>query len=57
VEERVFYTLTGEPDSPKREERQAHRNSKAIAHLFGVIVRNGALSEEQLDDLLLAVAR
>jgi len=56
VEKRVFYTLAGEHGTPNREQMQAHRNSKAIAHLFKVLLDNGTLTEEQLDDILLAVA-
>jgi hypothetical protein len=56
VEKRVFYTLTGEPDTPNREQRQAHRNSKAVAQLFKVLLDNGTLTEGQLDDILLEVA-
>ena len=56
VEKRVFCTLSGEPGSPNREQMQAHRNSKAIAHLVKVLVQNGTLTQEQLDDILLEVA-
>ncbi|MGA3162174.1 MAG: hypothetical protein ABSC77_13255 [Terracidiphilus sp.] len=55
VEKRVFYTLHGEGKSPQRDELQNHRNSKAIGSLFKVLLDNGLLTKEQLDDILLDV--
>ena len=55
VEKRIFYTLHGEGKSPQRDELQNHRNSKAIAMLFKVLLEKGLLTEEQLDEILLEV--
>ena len=55
VEKRIFYTLHGEGKSPQRDELQNHRNSKAIAILFKVLLEKGLLTEEQLDEILLDV--
>jgi hypothetical protein len=59
LEKRVFYTLTGEPDKKplSPEKLRDYRNSKAIALLFKVLHENGTLTEDQLDDILLEVAR
>jgi hypothetical protein len=57
VEKRIFYTLAGEDDAPLTPEKtRAYRNSKAIAHLFKVLLDNGTISKDQLDDILLEVA-
>jgi hypothetical protein len=55
VEKRVFYTLHGEGKMPQREESQNHRNSKAIALLFKMLLDKRLLNEEQLDEILLEV--
>lgn len=52
---RVFYTLIGEPEDIKREELQAHRNSKAIAALFQTLRESGVLTEEHIDKMLLEI--
>jgi hypothetical protein len=57
VGRRVFYTLSGEENDPHREKTQAHRNSKAIAVLFKTLHDDGALTDEQLDDILWEVIR
>jgi hypothetical protein len=41
AERRVFYTLHGEGQSPQRDERQNHKNSKAIGLLFKVLIDKG----------------
>jgi hypothetical protein len=57
VEKRIFYTLIGEDNAPLTPEKlRAYRNSKAIAQLFKVLVENGTVSDDQLDDILLEVA-
>jgi hypothetical protein len=55
IEKRVFYTLCGEGKSPQHGESQNHRNSKAIALLFKVLLDKRLLTEEQLDEILLEV--
>jgi hypothetical protein len=55
VEKRIFYTLHGEGKSPRRDELQNHRNSKAIALLFKMLLDKRLLTEAQLDDILLDV--
>jgi hypothetical protein len=49
---RVFYTLIGEENDPHREKTQAHRNSKAIAVLLTTLHQDGALTDEQIDNIL-----
>ena len=44
---RVFYTLSDDKSL------QAHRNSKAIALLVGLLREKGHLSDEEMDKLLL----
>lgn len=55
IEKRVFYTLYGDRKAPDTEALQNHRNSKAIAQLFKTLTEAGMLTEEQLDEILLAV--
>ncbi len=55
VDQRVFYTLSGEQGNPHREKLQAHRNSKAIAMLFKTLHANGTLTDAQIDEILLDV--
>ncbi len=55
VEKRIFYTLHGEGKSPQRGEGQTHRNSKAIALLFKMLLEKRILTEDQLDEILLEV--
>jgi hypothetical protein len=45
--------LHGEDGTPKREELQNHRNSKAIALLFKALIDRHIMNEEQLDEILL----
>jgi len=52
---RVFYTLIGEPDSTHREKLQANRTSKAVALLFKMLRESGALTDAQVDEILLDV--
>lgn len=54
VEKRVLYTLSGNSKISK-ETGQAHRNSKAIAMLFKMLLEAGTLTEDQLDEILLEV--
>lgn len=51
LEQRVFYTL--HDDSSSRASLQTHRNTKAIALLMNHLHRQGLLSDEALDDILL----
>jgi hypothetical protein len=53
LEKRIYYTLHGEDGTPKREELQNHRNSKAIALLFKALIDRHIMNEEQLDEILL----
>lgn len=55
VEKRIFYTLRGEGKSPQRDGVQNHRNSKAIASLFKVLMDKRLVTEKQLDEILLDV--
>jgi lactam utilization protein B len=55
VEKRIFYTLHGDEKSPKHDESQNHRNSKAISLLFKLLLEKRLLTEEQLDEILLEV--
>jgi hypothetical protein len=55
VEKRIFYTLHGEGKSLQRDELQNHRNSKAIALLFKMLLDKRFMTEEQLDEILLDV--
>ena len=57
VDQRVYYTLTGEQSHPNRAEVQAHRTSKAIALLFKILRENGTLTEDQLDEILFHIVR
>lgn len=55
VAKHVFYTLIGEPEDLKREQLQAHRNSKAIALLVQTLKEFGVLTDEHIDKMLLEV--
>jgi hypothetical protein len=55
LEQRVFYTLSGEEDEPSRDKLRIHRNTKAIALLFRTLHETGTLTENQLDEILLKV--
>lgn len=52
---RVFYTLIGEPEDLKREQLQAHRNSKALALIMKMLREFGVLTDERIDKMLLEV--
>ena len=54
VGRRVFYTLA-EDREKSRDMLQVQRNSKAIASLSKALFEAGALTEEQLDEILLDV--
>jgi hypothetical protein len=56
VEERVLFTLTGD-SKLTQETAHAHRNSKATAYLFKAVFDSGILTEDQLDEILLDVAK
>jgi len=57
VEKRIYYTLHGADGTPKREELQNHRNSKAIGLLFKALMDRHIMNEDQLDEILLGVCR
>ena len=52
VGQRVYYTLMGEQNTPKREQLQAHRISRAVGSLFKLLREKHLISEKALDEIL-----